>query len=265
MELKARSLISASGIFLALLLPLRFPEFYWYILAGTCLLATALVFWIFGEKPSFKSLKEDWFTIIFLIIFVANSATFAYLAQHPLVEALLLGSVGLFVYFIYIVASRLKKGYSPALFLKNVISISTILAIFYSVANALRYALTVDVRLSQLFILAFTFISVFVVCEFLFEVQGIEKSLLYSLTLAFAITQIVWISSYWTVNYPSSEKLALIGVPLPAVISGVFFYLFWGLSHHRLEGNLTRKVIIEYILISGLFFGILMLTTKWLP
>lgn len=265
MELKARSIISASAIFLALLLPLRLPEFYWYILAGVCTMAAFLVFWIFNEKPSLKRFKEDLFTIVYLVVFIGNSATFAYLIQHPLVQALILGSIGLFVYFIYLVASRLKQGYKPALFLRNVISISTLLTIFYAVANGLRYGLVLDVRMASLFVLLFTFASVFVICEFLFEVQGIEKSILYSLVLAFSITQIVWIASYWSVNYPSSEKLALSGTPLPAVISAVFFYLFWGLSQHRLEGNLTRKVIVEYLLIAGLFFGILMLTTKWLP
>jgi hypothetical protein len=56
-----------------------------------------------------------------------------------------------------------------------------------------------------------------------------------------------------------------VGVPLPAIIGSVFFYLLWGISHHRLEQTLTRKIVWEYILIAGMFIGILIVTAKWMP
>lgn len=265
MELRAKSLVASLAIFLSLLFPLRFPELFWYILAATCVIAAFLTFWIFKEKPNLKRIKEDWFTIVFLIVFISSSTIFAYLVPNPVIQALLLGSTGFFVYFIYIVASRLKRNYNPSLFLRNAISLASFLAIFYSISDVLRFILTVDQKAAQLIVIVLTMLLVFVISEYLFEVQGFEKSLLYSLTLSFAIMQIVWLSSYWLVSYPPGTASSLAGVPLPAILGSVFFYLFWGLSHHRLEGTLTRKIIIEYVLISLIFSGVIFITTKWLP
>lgn len=265
MELRAKSLVASSLIFLSLLLPLRLPEFFWPILGATCLVAALLTFWIFKEKPNLKRLKEDWFTIVFLVVFILSSTIFAYLIPNPLVQASLLGSTVFFIYFIYIVASRLKRNYNPSLFLRNAISLASVLSIFYSIAVILRFILTVDQKSAQLIIIALVMLAVFVISEYLFEVQGFEKSLLYSLTLSFSIMQIVWISSYWLVSYPPGTASSLAGVPLPAILGSLFFYLFWGISHHRLEGTLTRKIIIEYVLISFIFTTVIFLTTKWLP
>lgn len=263
MEHKARSLISASVIFLGLLVPLRFPDFFWYILGGVSLMAALLVFWVFGEYPTFRRISEDWFTILFIFFFTGVTGLFAYLVPNPFIEALILGSIGFMVYYLYQVASRLKRGYTPSLFLRNIISFTAILGIFFAIADILRWVLVFDNRISQVMIIVLTFFSVFIICEFLFEAQGIEKSLLYSLVLSFVISQLVWISSFWLISYPQSERITVIGVPLPAILGTVIFYLFWGLSQHRLEEKLTRRVLWEYIFISSTFILILFLTAKW--
>lgn len=265
MDHKGRSLISASIVFLSLLLPLRLPQFFWPLLLFGTALAALLVFWVLGEHPNLKRLKEDWFTIVFIGFFTASFGIFSYLVPSPFVQALLLGSVGFFLYFFYQVGSRLKRGYVPALFLRNIISLGGILAIFFSISNVLKWSQVTEMASANLVVIAVTFVSVFIISEFLFETQGFEKSLLYSLVIALAISQLVWISSYWLVNYPESEKATNIGVPLPSILGAVFYYLSWGVSHHRLEGSLTRKIIWEYLFISITFVLILFSTAKWLP
>jgi hypothetical protein len=265
MEHKARSLISSSLVFLGLLVPLRLPQYFWYLIIGTALLGALLTFWVFGESPSLRRIKEDWFTIVFTLFFILAIGVFGYLVPHPIVQAIILGSSSFFVYFIYIVASRLKKNIAPSLFLRNLVTLASILGVFFSVSSVLRWILVADSPISQIILILVTFLSVLVISEFLFEVQGFERSLLYSLTISFAISQIVWISSFWLVSYPQSIRVTNIGVPLPAIIGAVFFYLFWGLSHHRLDQTLTKRIMWEYILIAGMFIGILVLTAKWLP
>lgn len=265
MEHKARSIISASLVFLGLLLPLRLPQFFWYILPAVAALGALLTFWVFSEYPNLKRLAEDWFTIVFLFVFTMAIGVFGYLVPHPIVQALILGSAGVFIYFFYLVASRLKRNYVPSLFLRNLVTLSSILGVFFSIASALKWNMAQDTRLPQIAIFLVAFISVFVISEFLFEVQGVERSLLYSLALSFTISQIVWISSFWLISYPQSERITNIGIPLPAIVGAVFFYLFWGLSHHRLEHSLSRRIVWEYIIISGMFLAILFVTAKWLP
>lgn len=265
MEHKARSLISASAVFLGLLLPLRLPEYFWYILGAVSVFCALMVFWVFGEKPSFKRLKEDWFTIIFLAFFTGATGLFAYLLPNPFIQALVIGSAGIFVYFLYQTASRLKRGYTPSIFYRNITFFAAILGVFFSINDILRWILIYDNSLTHILIIVLSFVSIFFICEFLFEVYGYETSVLYSLVLSFAISQLVWISSFWLISYPRSERITITGVPLPAITSTVLFYLFWGLSQHHLEGKLTRRVLWEYIFISSTFITILFLTAKWQP
>lgn len=248
---------------MGLLLPLRFQPQFWYILFAVATVAALFVFWVFDEYPSIKRIREDWFTILFIFLFVVVTGLFAYLVPNPFVEALLFGSIGFLVYSIYQTASRLKRGYVPSLFYRNIISFVAILEIFFGIADILRWLLVTNNRTSQILLVVLVFLLVFVVCEFLFEVQGIEKSVLYSLVLSMVISEVVWISSFWLISYPKSERITVIGVPLPAILGTVIFYLFWGLSQHRLEGNLTRRVLWEYIFISGAFVAILFLTAAW--
>jgi hypothetical protein len=233
-EHRSRALVSSIVIFLGLLVPLRFPTLFWYILGFIVLSVIASVFWIFDETPNIKRLKEDWFSVVFNIAFVLIAGIFAYTVANPFVQALLLGATGFAVYFSLLSASRLKRGYTPSLVLRNVMSLVAILGIFAAISDVLRWASVSNTAYTQPLTLLLVFLSVFVISEFQFEVQGIERSLLYSLVLSFGITQAVWVSSYWLVSYPQSSHISTLGVPLPAILSAIFFYLFWGLGQHRL-------------------------------
>jgi hypothetical protein len=265
MEHKAQSLIVSTGVFLGLLMPLRFPEFFWPVVSLVSVISALSVFWIFGEKPNLTRLKEDWFAIIFIFVFVFSLGVFAYNLPHPLFQALALGSAGFFIYNILQVASRIKRNYTPSLVLRNIITTASMLAIFFSTSNVTRWLMSTEGRFERISGIVLIFVAVFIICEFLFEIQGYERPLLYSLIISFIITQIVWLSSYWIVSYPQSEQSVNIGVPIPAIMSSVYFYLFWGISHHRLENNLTRKILWEYILIAFFFTIILIITADWLP
>lgn len=265
MEFKGRATVASSFVFLGLLLPLRFPQYFWFMIAATATAAAFFVFWVFAEKPSILRIKENWFTLLFLAVFTGASGVFSYLIANPFIQAFLLGGTVIFLYFTYLVASRLKRNYTPSLFLRNIISVAAMLGILFSISDLLRWVSVSSTRLSQIAAIALIFCSVFIISEFLFETQGFEKSILYSLSLSLVLSQVVWISSFWLVNYPYSEKVSNIGVPLPAILGAVIFYLFWGLSHHRIEGTLSKRVMWEYVLISCVFVFILFVTTRWLP
>ncbi len=265
MEHKARSLIVASSVFILLLLPLRLPAYFWVVITLVSFLSSLSVFWVFNEKPNIARLKEDWFAIVFLFIFILSLGIFAYTLPHPFFQALMLGTTGFFVYYILQVASRLKRNYTPSLFLRNVVTLASVLAIFFATSDAMKWYMATTERLYQVLAIAIVFLAVFVICEFLFEIQGYQRPLLYSLIISFLITQIVWLSSFWIVSYPQTEKATNIGVPLPAILAAVYFYLFWGVSHHRLEGTLSRRILWEYTIISLFFTVILIITAQWLP
>lgn len=265
MEHRTRSLVAAIIIFLELLVPLRFPTFFWAIMGVAIVTLLISIFWIFGEKPSLNRIKEDWFSLVFNAFFVVIAGSFAYSVANPFVQAILLGATGFAIYFGLLAASRMKRGYTPSLMIRNIMSLVAIMGIFAAVSDILRWALVSTAAFVQPMTLFLTFLSVFVISEFLFEVQGVERSLLYSMVLALGITELVWVSGFWLVSYPQSTHISNLGVPLPAILSAIFYYLFWGLSQHRLEGTLTRRVLWEYVLISMVFVALLFATTQWLP
>lgn len=265
MDHKAKSLIIASGVFLGLLVPLRLPDLFWVIAGAVALLSALSVFWIFGERPNLTRLKEDWFAIVFLFVFVMSLGIFAYTMPHPLFQALVLGSTGFFVFYILQVATRIKRNYTPSFFLRNVIAMASILALFFATSDATKWMMSTSSLAIQFVAVLAVFAVTFIVCEFMFEIQGYDRPILYSLIIAFLITQIVLISSFWIITYPQTQSATNIGVPLPAVFASVYFYFFWGVSHHRLEGNLTRRILWEYTFIALLFMIVLIFTAQWLP
>lgn len=265
MEHKAQSLIVSVAVFIGLLFPLRFPDYFWYILAIVSVLSALSVFWVFNERPNLKRFKEDWFAIVFIFVFVSSLGLFAYTISHPLFQALILGSTGFFVYNILQVASRIKRNYTPSLVLKNIITLASMLAVFFTVSNVTKWIMVTEGGLERVASVLIVFVLVFIIAEFLFEVQSFERPLLYSLILSFVITQVFWLSSYWIVTYPRHEDAAIIGVPISSVMASVYFYVFWGLSCYRLEDKLTRKILWEYLFIALLFSIILIFTTQWLP
>lgn len=265
MEHKVRSLVSAMAVFLILLLPLRFPDLFWPVLALAAFSASGLLFWVFDEKPNLVRLKEDWFTVLFVFLQVISAGIFAYLVANQIIQALLLGAIGFSIYFVFLTSNRLKRGYVPTLYLRNIMSLTAILGVFMATADVLWWATINNFAYTQIAAILVSFMATFIVSEFLFEVQGSSRSLLYSLSLAFGVAQIVWIAGFWLVSYPKSIRITNLGTPMPAIMASVFFYLFWGISHHRLEGTLTKKIFWEYILITILFLGILFFTTDWLP
>jgi hypothetical protein len=265
MDHKAKSLIIASGVFLGLLLPLRLPEFFWPIALSVAALSSLSVFWVFGEKPNFTRLKEDWFAIVFLFVFVMALGVFAYTLPHPLFQALILGTTGFFVYYILQVASRIKRNYTPSFFLRNVIAMASILALFFAASDVSKWMMSSQSSAVQVGAIALIFVVTFIICEFMFEIQGYDRPVLYSLIIAFLISQIMMISSFWIITYPQTKEATNIGIPLPAVFAAVYFYFFWGVSHHRLEGTLTRKILWEYTFIGLLFMLVLIFTANWMP
>lgn len=265
MDHKAKSLFISSAVFLGLLLPLRLPSLFWPIAIVVAVSAALSVFWVFGEKPSWARLKEDWFAIIFLFVFVMSLGTFAYTMPHPLFQALILGSTGFFVYYILQVASRIKRNYTPSAFLRNVIAMASILALFFAASDASKWMMSNQTPGVQLGAIILVFVVTFIICEFMFEIQGYDRPVLYSLIIAFLISQIMTVSSYWIVTYPQTREATNIGIPLPAVFASVYFYFFWGVSHHRLEGTLTRRILWEYTFIGLLFMLVLIFTAQWLP
>lgn len=47
------------------------------------------------------------------------------------------------------------------------------------------------------------------------------------------------------------------------VFVALLLYVIWGIVHHRLEGRLSRKVVLEYLLLSLIILAAFSLTTSF--
>jgi hypothetical protein len=86
--------------------------------------------------------------------------------------------------------------------------------------------------------------------------SGLDRSstILYTVLFGLLMSEIFLIVSFWPVD-PSAKSIVLV----------VAMYIYWGLLSHWLERVLTRRVVIEYILVGVLLMSVVLVTASWLP
>ncbi|HPN67362.1 MAG TPA: hypothetical protein PLZ62_01770 [bacterium] len=86
--------------------------------------------------------------------------------------------------------------------------------------------------------------------------SGLDRSstILYTVLFSLIMSEIFLIVSFWPVD-PSAKSIVLV----------VAMYIFWGLLSHWLERVLTKRVVIEYILVGVFLMSIVLVTATWLP
>jgi len=158
----------------------------------------------------------------------------------------------------------LKRREEDPIASRNFISMASLIIVFLSLADLIN--IYIFYQLPKFIFLGLVFAVIFLITVFLFKIYDLfsKKNLIYVFLAAFSTMEIVWAGSFWLVNY-SKSKLGEIGVPFLSIATLVFYYSFWGIVHHKMTNTLTKKVLTEYALVSGLILLILFITTNWLP
>lgn len=80
--------------------------------------------------------------------------------------------------------------------------------------------------------------------------QDIKGHLLHYLILFLILGLGFW--GFWSFSYrPNLQRIIIASI--------VISYFLWGVIHHKLEGNLTYKIAIEYLSLAALAGGLLLL------
>jgi len=90
-----------------------------------------------------------------------------------------------------------------------------------------------------------TLVSSLLALEFLRSAgQGFGRTVLYALIAGVSTGEVLWAMNYWRVSGLTGGLLLLLG-----------FYLATGLANQQLQGKLTRRVLVEYVVVAlvGLF------------
>lgn len=82
----------------------------------------------------------------------------------------------------------------------------------------------------------------------------LERSALSASVVAVILAEMAWALDYWVIN---------------GLVAGVFlllmFYVLVGLFQHHLLNHLSRRVVIEFIMVGLIGFGFVLVSTFWFP
>lgn len=217
-------LISVIILIVTLLWTLRLPFAKWFskeILSHTAYLVLPIIFYtaslMFSLLIRNRSFKQ---------LFIFASAALFFI--------ILTGIRGVILNLDYKIKPRLTY---------NILTLSTLLTIFLS--YSIIWAFFRDLSFPIWIVLLIFFVLTFLLSYQIFHLTGAERrrSVVLALFTGLAITQISWIFCFWPIEY------FFLGMLLTIV-----FYFLWGLSHHQFENNLTKNIFLEYLLVSGIIF-----------
>lgn len=160
---------------------------------------------------------------------------------------------------------RIKRSReNPLVVSRNIISLIGLITIFLvetDIVNAM-----ILFKLPIYLGMAAVFTSVWAISYFLYwQYRDIENdSTIFITLISFVMAEIFWAGNFWITSYPTFE-IGTLGVPVLSITSTVVYYCFWGIAHHKLENGLTKKILLEYIMISLLILSIILFTSNWLP
>jgi hypothetical protein len=222
---------------------------FWLYFALSLFGLAIVLLWVLRLPPKKWFSKEVITHSIYLIlpiIFYASSLIFLLLLRGPYVAQLFIfGSAILF--FIILMGERgvilnLEYKIKPRL-TYNALALSTILTSF--LAYSIIWAFFRDLSFSIWLVLILFFTVTVILFYSIFHLFHVlkNKALIYALFCGLIITEVVWILCFWPIEYFFSGFLVTI-----------VFYILWGLTHHQFENTLSRKLVIEYLLVGGVIF-----------
>ncbi len=274
-KLVLKSLISSGlvgSIFLVSVLNL---DFFRYFILIVFVITLGLGFFVLDLKPTLANTKK---ALKYLMVPVLVNTGGIYFISTLFQDVLKLALVAVFVLVNYFLWISLRKVYNlrerAALFYRNLLISLTFLAVFLGLSGVFR--LYIGVSLSeqknfyQALVIIITFVITYYGSSFMASENGADmvKFREYNLVNALVCSELAWISSFWVVNYPvigNTEKSAIGGTPLPALLISIIFYFIWGVISHKVDRTLDRKILNEYIFITFVFILVLFLSARWLP
>lgn len=263
--LKDKEVFLAIALFVEFIFMYRAMTSFWLVFIAMLITIIFGTVSILGVKFSLKNIMKNIHFFILPLSYFLGAIYFLSIVetrfiQYPLIIAFTVTNIPLYKGLKKLSTSRGK----PLVISRNMISMISLITIFLLLTDIINA--TIFYKLPVYVMMALGFASVWLVTYFLYwQYRDIEKdSFIYINVISLILMEILWAGSFWITSYPSFE-LGGLGVPVFAIIGLVTFYSFWGIAHHKLEDNLTKKVLLEYIMISGIIIAIILFTTNWIP
>lgn len=265
--LKNKGFILAAVIFFELWFLLIIPDLFWYFLI--VLVLTLILGLKIYCRISTKELKSNAHFFILPTFFILGVAFFTLTSLNRVFQAFFITGASLLVYFLAKAINFTKeRGDLVLLSIRNFFFSITFLTVFLISVILINLQFFLGIGLP--FVLVSLFIVIFLLTFSLvlqIKILSVE-SLIYITIICFIFIEVILATSFWNINYPPNvfkSSLGIWGIPLSALIGVIIYYFLWGLSFHKLKRTLTKRIILEYSIISGVILLILLLTSRWLP
>ncbi|MEI6266903.1 MAG: hypothetical protein WCP14_03370 [bacterium] len=229
--------------------------------------------YLFSIKLDKESISRGIKFVLMLLLFNLSALAFIAYISNPLVRGVITVLALPVNFYLFIALKKVQNlGERAAIFYRNMLIVISFLIIFFSTALLFRFQIILSTTtyafLSRLLVVAGVLFIVYFITYFLTWEQGSsdKKYRLYNITCALICAEIAWVSSIWVINYPVigiMQKSNLGGTPLAAILITIVYYFLWGIISHKLENNLNRKILTEYLILASLFITVLLSTASW--
>jgi hypothetical protein len=154
---------------------------------------------------------------------------------------------------------------------KNALNLSVLFTIFLG-ANLITNVVIIlqkgvsDFVVLPINLLLFGFIYLLSYYHLIKNKAGKKWTRIYSLALAFILTETSLLAGFYLERYPTIYKvesmsdMAIVTLPLFLI---VIYYLLYGLMIHKIEKRLTLRVLLEYLSVSIIITLTLFVTIRW--
>jgi len=269
------SIIAVSVISVVYIFNLIRPDQIIYAIAAAVVMVVICAKYLFDTSISRSSIVADAKFLLMPLLFNISALSYISYIYVGLGRFLLTFLAIVSNFYLFTSLRKLRNlGEKAAIFYRNILVVISFFTVFMASSMTFRLFMTVtDKNLLDVYraiVVVAIFALIYFVTYFLtWEKGALEtKDRAYGLISAFLCAEVVWITSIWLINYPVigiTEKAALGGTPIAAIVVTITYYFLWGMISHKLDNNLTRKVLTEYLTFTILFLLVLFVTAKWLP
>jgi hypothetical protein len=128
--------------------------------------------------------------------------------------------------------------------------VSVFLFYAFSLAAYLNFAIPIWILMVE-FLVATTLVSY---QTFYLTVKDKRKAINFALVIGFVMAEISWVINFWPFGYLTT-----------AVISLIFYYVFWDMMQSNFLGILSKKRIVAHLVLLGVTMFLVLASSHWLP
>ncbi len=153
----------------------------------------------------------------------------------------------------YIICLNLNLNKEKYILGYNLLIFTTLFSSFLIFSAIWAFYLYFDTFLPWMVMILIFLVSFLLIYQALFLSERICIHLwLYALIASLILAETAWALIFWPTGYLIS-----------GIILAVIFYIFWGLISHYFEETLTKRVVLEYIILGTIVLIIILRSTPW--